>query len=311
MDKDFLKLIEQYDNISIFRHEFADPDALGAQFGLKSLIEDNFENKSVKALGLPVKSLNNSLYPAMDEADDSFIASSLAIILDTANIGRIDDKRYRLSKKIVKIDHHPSNEDYGDLNIVDVSVSATSYLLARIAYKNKLKVSKTTATYLYSGLVGDTGRFLHNNTTVDVFGCAKYLLANKADIAFVYDKMYKRSIKDLKLVGFIQQNFKIYQGRIAYYTLQEKDYAQFNVDFEKAKEHVNVLANIEDIAIWVSATFNPETKYYHISIRSSNIVINDVAEKFGGGGHKFASGVRVSTLARLNLILDELSKKLL
>lgn len=310
MVKSFLQLIEEYDNICIFRHEFPDPDALGSQFGMKGLIEDNYQNKNVKVLGLPIKTLNSHLYPEMDEVDDEFIKSSLAIILDTANSERIDDKRYRLSKKIIKIDHHPALEDYGDLNIVDVSVCATSFLLTRIARENNLKVSSNTATFLYSGIVGDTGRFLHNNTTAEVFNYAEFLVEKNADIESVYEKLYTRSINDLRLIGFIQQHFKIYQDKIAFYFLREQDYKQFDVDFEKAKEYVYVIANIENIKIWVSATYNPETKYYHISIRSNKVEIDDIAKKFGGGGHKYAAGVKVSTIARLFLIIKELSKKI-
>lgn len=310
MNKILIDLINGYDNISIFRHEFADPDALGAQFGLKSLIEDNFNNKTVKALGQPVKSLNASLFPEMDIADDDFIKSSLAIILDTANTARIDDKRFILSSKIIKVDHHPAIEDYGDINIVDTSACATSFLLCDFSNENNLFVSEKTATYLYAGLVGDTGRFLHNNTTSTVFECAKFLLNKGANISKVYENLYSNSLDQLRLIGYIQQNFKIYDDKIAYFFLRKHDYEQFDVEFEKAKEYVYVIANIENINMWLSATYNPETKYYHVSIRSNKIPIDDVARKFGGGGHKFASGVKVSTIARLILIVKELHKKI-
>lgn len=310
MEKQIFDLIKKYDNIAIFRHEFADPDALGAQFGLKSLIEDNFENKNVKALGQPVKSLNSILYPEMDEVDDAFISSALAIILDTANSARIDDKRYKLSLETIKIDHHPIIEDYADINIVDVKAPATSFILINMARKNNMLITSKTATYFYSGLVGDTGRFLHSNTTAEVFDCASFLLENGANIIEVYEKMYTNSLDQLRLIGYIQQNFKTYNNKIVYFYLRKHDYEQFNIEFEKAKEHIYVVANIENIKIWVGATFNPETKYYHVSIRSNNIPIDDVAAKFGGGGHKFASGVKVSTIARVLLIVKELHKKL-
>lgn len=310
MIKEFLQLIDKYNNISIFRHEFPDPDALGSQFGLKTLIEDNYPTKNVKVLGLPIKTLNSHLYPEMDQVDDEFIESSLAIVLDSANSERIDDKRYRLSKKIIKIDHHPALDNYGDLNIVDVKVAATSILLARISLENKWQISALAATFLYSGIVGDTGRFLHNNTSAEVFDYAKILLEHGADISNVYEKLYTTSVNEMRLIGYIQQHFKIYQDKIAYYYLTEPDYHQFSVDFEKAKDYVYVIANIENIKIWLSATFNPNTKYYHISIRSNKIEIDDVAKKFGGGGHKYAVGVKVSTIARLFLIIKELSKKI-
>ena len=310
MNKEIFNVIKKYDKIMIFRHEFADPDALGSQFGLKELILDNFANKEVYALGANVKSLNGLLFPMMDECSDDIIKESLVIVLDTANTQRIDDKRYQIGKEIIKIDHHPSIEAYGKYNYIDESICATSFFIARFAYALELKMSEVSATYLYAGLVGDTGRFLHNNTTARVFEMAAALIRSGARIKDVYDALYSRSIAEVKLTGYILENFKIVKPGLAYYLLEEADYLALGVTFDKAKEYVNTLADIEGIKIWVSATFNATTGFYHLSVRSKDITINDVAQRFGGGGHKHAAGIKTSSLERFNLILNELSEKL-
>lgn len=309
MYKEIFNTIKKYNKITIFRHEFADPDALGSQFGLKQLIQDNFSDKEVFAVGQNVKSLNGTIFPTMDEVSDEFIKDSLVIVLDTANVMRIDDKRYKNGRLIIKIDHHPILEQYGDYNYVDVKMCATSFFIMKFAMTMSLKVSPTAATYLYAGIIGDTNRFLHDNTDVETFEMAAQLLREGADIQRVYNLMYSRNVNEVKLTGHILDNFKMCGNHIAYYILEEEDYLNVGVDFERAKDYVNTLANIEDIEIWVSATYNPTTEFYHISIRSKNIQINDVAQQFGGGGHKFASGIKVSTLERFMSVLECLNQK--
>lgn len=311
MEKEILKLINEYDQICLFRHMFSDPDALASQFGLAQIIKDNFSNKQVRVLGENNLSLNGSLFPLMDDVDESFIKNSLAIILDTANTARIDDERFKLASKKIKIDHHPVVEKYADINYEDTNVCATSYLIAKLALNNDLKVSSLAATYLYAGIVGDTGRFLHNNTDYQTFELVTKLVGLKADIQKVYRLMYKKNINEIRLNGYILNNFKIIDNQVAYYILEPSEYEAIGVCFEKAKEYVNVLADIEDIKIWVGIVYSDETKFYHVSIRSKDIVINDIAQKMGGGGHKYASGIKASTLSRVQTILDLLKERAL
>lgn len=309
MYKEIRNIIKKYNKISIFRHEYADPDALGSQFGLKQLIIDNYPDKEVLVAGANVNSLNGTIFPNMDIVSDEFIEDSLVIVLDTANILRIDDKRYKNGKKVMKIDHHPIIEQYGDYNYVDTNVCATSFFIMKLALQVNFEVSSAAATYLYTGIIGDTNRFLHDNTNVETFEMAAELVRKGADIQKVYNLMYSRNINDVKLTGYILDNFEMHGENIAYFILEEDDYLAIGVEFEKAKDYVNTLANIENVAIWVSATYNSNTDFYHISIRSKNIQINDVAQQFGGGGHKFASGIKVSSLERLEKVLDALKLK--
>jgi len=308
MNKEIIKEIQAHDTICIFRHEFADPDAYGSQFGLKEILLDNFPHKNIYALGQDNDSLTDLLYPKCDIVEDAIICQSLAIVLDTANTARIDDQRYASAQKVIKIDHHLDIEQYGYIDLVDTSACATSALIAEFAIETKLEMNPDAATYLYSGIIGDTGRFMYDNTTGKTLEVAAYLLNKGANIQKVYDVMYTRTIEQVRLTGYILDNFKMYNDFFAYYILEEADYTNLGVPFNRAKEYVNTLAGIEGVKVWMSATYNPETKFYHISIRSKDIDINKVAVAFGGGGHRVASGVKASTLERVNLIMDALGK---
>ena len=122
------QLIEAYDVITIYRHIAPDSDALGSQFGLKQWILDTYPEKRVYALGLETSS-KSLRFPDSDIVDDSVIKQSLAIILDTANTARIDDGRWRMASKSIRVDHHIIVENFADYEIIDDIFGATCEIL--------------------------------------------------------------------------------------------------------------------------------------------------------------------------------------
>lgn len=304
-----IDLINEYDIITIFRHEFPDPDALGSQTGLKEIIEENFANKKVYLVGKHNETFSENLFDLEDNIDETIIKDSLAIVLDTANEGRVDDGSFKKAKYILKIDHHPPVDQFGDYNYIDVKACATSFLIAKLAYNYNLVVNERAATALYAGIVGDTNRFFHNVRS-SVFKMSEQLMESNANPTLVYNEMYAKSLEDLKITAFILDHYKVIKRKLAYYILEEEDYNACHVSFEKAKEFIHVLSGVKEFEIWVSCTYNAESGFYHVSIRSKSIIINDVAKLYGGGGHEHAAGVKVSTLERFHLILHDLEKKL-
>ena len=115
-------LIAQYDTITLFRHQAADCDALGAQFGLKQWIQEHYPDKQVYALGTSLGSHGKD-FPPIDAVSDEIITCSLAIILDTANAQRIDDERWRKAAYKIKIDHHIFYRCYHAADVTNSSVS--------------------------------------------------------------------------------------------------------------------------------------------------------------------------------------------
>lgn len=309
MFKEIISKIEEYKIITIFRHEFADPDALGSQNGLQTLILDNCADKEVYMLGSNNQDLL-ALYQPMDTLSDEKVKQSLAIVLDTANTARIDDKRYQTAKEIIKIDHHEVVEEYANINCVDTDATATSFIVAKMAIILGLKISEQAATYLFSGIVGDTGRFLYGKLNCDTFNTAGILIEHGADYFKIYEKFYTKNMNEIQLSSWIISNFKKTKHGVAYYILNEADYKQFDLTFEQAKDYVATLASIRGIDIWLSATYNPQSMLYHVSIRSKKHIINEIAREFNGGGHPNAAGVKVTSLSQLDEILEKLDKLL-
>lgn len=151
--------IKQYDTIIIHRHVRPDPDAYGSQCSLKEMIKLSFPEKKVYAVGEEDPSLK--FFARMDEIADDVYNGALVIVCDTANTERICDQRYSLGEKLIKIDHHPNHDAYGDIIWVDTKASSTSEMIYELFLYgkeiNELKMDEQVARLIYGGIVGDTG----------------------------------------------------------------------------------------------------------------------------------------------------------
>ena len=141
MYEKILNKINEFENIAIFRHAKPDGDCMFSSMALYYFLKDNF-NKKIKLGGFD----KFDLLSKNDKISDNFIQNALIFVLDTATDNRIDDFRAMAGKYIIKIDHHPGNNDFGDLNIVNPECSSTCELLADIFLSKKFKDFK------YSGL---------------------------------------------------------------------------------------------------------------------------------------------------------------
>lgn len=301
--------IVAYDKIIIHRHVSPDPDALGSQLGLASLIRENYPEKSVKTVGFNEASL--SWMGIMDEVDDEEYEGALVVIMDTANSARIDDERYKLGAKRIKIDHHPVVEDYADLNYVDTSATATSEIIVKLFLENEktyhLKMPLIAAESLYVGIIADSGRFLYDNTTVSTLSAASFLYECGIDRNKIHELLYRRSLNIVQAQGFVLSQFEVSQAGVAYFKMSKEVQESYGLTTGTRSALVNTLANIEGIRVWV-CFFENEDGRIRANIRSNGPIINEVAAKFDGGGHPKASGAIVKTWDDCSLLLEDLEK---
>ena len=136
----------------------------------------------------------------------------LGIVLDTANIERIDDQRYQLCKEIIKIDHHLVVDSYGTLNYEDSSASSASQLVGTFLKITANEITKSGAEALYLGIVGDTARFMYRNTDERTFAVAGALVQEGIDIVEIYNRIYMKKAKDLQINKFILNNHQFDGG---------------------------------------------------------------------------------------------------
>lgn len=299
-----IETINAYETIIIFRHVRPDPDALGSQLGFKHAIQKLFPNKKVYAVGSTVDNL--SFIGNMDNVSDEQFKDALALVLDTANAPRIDDERYQLCKTMIKIDHHPPVDQYGAINIVNTKASSTSEMiyeiLVDIGYGNDL-ITRDVARCLYIGIVGDTGRFLFNNTTSRTMAIASELLKYDIEHTQMINEMQQRDLTSMRFQGYVLQHFKFEEG-VGYIFITKEILKQFNISASDASLFVNTLADTQGIKAWAFAI--DETSEIRVRLRSKAVVINELAAEYNGGGHPLASGASVYSLEELEELLTKL-----
>ena len=302
-----LEQIKKYDTIIIHRHMRADPDALGSQVGLKELLQYNFPEKKIKVVGYDLPTL--TWLATMDQVEDDEFEGSLAIVCDTANTARIDDKRYLKAETIIKIDHHPNDEEYGDLVWIDTSSSSASEMIAIFAEENNLELSDNAAYLLTAGIIGDTGRFLYPSTSARTLRIASHLRAFDFDYAGLTRKMDTISYKIAKLQGYIYDHLEVDENGVARVLLSQEVLKQFNVTDAETAAIVGAPGRIDSVSLW-GIFVEQADGHYRVRLRSKIHPINEIAKEHDGGGHPLASGANSYSLEENEQIYKELKDAL-
>lgn len=306
----FYSSIKKFDRIVIFRHSKPDYDAMGTQMGLYTFIKDNFPEKEVHFVGDNHVTFTPKLFPETERLTDSFFQKPfLAIVCDVGDHDRIADPRYERATRILKVDHHPCKVEISSHPILDIDSAAAAEIMADILLKFKgTKISKEAASYLYIGIVGDSGRFLFSSTSPHTFAIASALIECGISINDIYLNMYEKKIDDLKVTAYVLNHFEVSPHGVAYYVLPDAIQKELNITSEQGKNNVNLFSNIEGINAWCSITEDPNPKDYcwRISIRSKQKDISGIANKWEGGGHAQASGCKIKSLDELDAFVESL-----
>lgn len=304
-----LDLIKKYDTVVIHRHENPDGDALGAQIGLSVLIRENFPSKTVYTVGDATKRYAFMDGANMDEIGDEAFSGALSVILDSAAASLVSDKRYALAAATARIDHHIYCETFTDVEIVDTSFESCAGMIAAFAKEAGLKLSKWSATAIFTGMVTDSGRFRYDSTNSRTFSLASMLMEYGIDTAALYRNLYSEELASVKRRAAFLSKITMYgDSSVAYmYNTREEVEALGMDTFSVSRGMVNVMSDIKGIDIWVNFTESEDGNVW-CELRSSKYNINPVAVKYGGGGHKKASGADVRDRAEAMQMLEDLKK---
>lgn len=305
--KDIYKLIKKYHIIVIARHIGADPDALGSQFALKEVIKENFKDKEVYAVGSTASKFR--FMGNLDKPEDIDLSQTLLIVLDTPDKKRIDGiEELEEYGDIIKIDHHPFVEKFSDTEYIE-ECSSTSQLIFKFILENKLKMNNKIAENIYLGIVGDTDRFLHDYTTSETIELASKLLnMSNIDFTSLYSYIYSRPLNEVKLQGYIYQNLELTKNNVAYIKLTDEILQKYEVDSAAAGNMINDLKYVNEILVWAFFSEDKKMNVIKANIRSRGPIINETASKYGGGGHKYASGARLKSWIEVDNLIKDLDE---
>lgn len=302
-----LEQIKQYQTIIIHRHQHPDPDCVGAQLGLRTILRDSFPDKTVLAVGKHYPGFDWLGQADTDVADDQY-KDALIIVVDTANQPRVDDERWTTGKQVIKIDHHPNDDAFGDLQWVRDQASSTSELLYDFYAANaaELTLSADAARLFYAGIVGDTGRFMYPATSAHTLEVAGRLMQTGFSASDVNQAEDEISPAMARLSAYVYQNLNILPSGAAWLKLSDADLEPFELgETDSTSAVVPLPGKITTVKAWA---FFVEAKdhTYRIRLRSKGPSINGLAKEHNGGGHALASGATAHDQAEIDQVVREL-----
>lgn len=298
--------IKKYDTIIIIRHQNPDPDAIGSQTGLANILQETFPEKKIFTPGtdLPVF---DWIAKMQDTPADTY-QNALVIAVDTANSIRIDDEPYyQNAAEIIKIDHHPNVDPFGNLNWVDETFSSCAEMIFTLAEESGYAVSQESGRRLYSGIIGDTNRFLYAETstrTLEIAAKLSKLGVNVSEVGHAEDQL---TLSVAKLEAYMLENFTLTESGFGYIILNKQILDIFNLAPGELDSAVPLIGKINTVKTWAILS-EKESDKFRVNLRSKVIPINQIASKFGGGGHPLASGVFVHGMDCVNQLLDDMDK---
>ena len=307
MYKEVVNKIKEYDTIVIARHIGVDPDALCSQLALRDSIKLTYPNKKVIAIGT-----GSSRFTHIGKLDKlEKLNNALLIVTDTPDKRRVDSLDFSMGSYTIKIDHHPFIEEFCDLEIIEEKKSSTCEIIMNIIEDTELLCDSNISELLYLGLVSDSNRFLFNSCNSNTFSIvSRFINDYPFDMDKAYEKLYLRPLSEVRLHGYISLNMKVTSNKLGYIVVTDDIINELGVDSASAGNMVNDFNYIKEILVWATITEDKKNNQYRVSIRSRGPEINKVAENHGGGGHKFASGVKTKTLDAAIDVMRDIDKEL-
>ncbi len=289
-----LNKIKEYDSIVIFRHKRPDGDAVGSTKGLQRILRLSFPEKTILLSNTDYSDYISFLGGEDGEISEEILKKSLGIVIDTATTERISDKRYVLCPELIKIDHHISVDNYGNPEWVVEEKSSSCEMIAEFyyAFRDELKIDTEAATYIYAGMVTDSGRFRFRSVSGDTMRYAGMLLDLGVDTDHLYAHLYMKEFHEFKFHGYVLDNIKMTENGVAYIRITTDTRKEFGLTYEEASACVSYMDSIKNSLIWI-AFIEADDGEIRVRLRSRFVTVNELAENYRGGGHDCASGATV------------------
>jgi phosphoesterase RecJ-like protein len=301
----FVDLVHRHQRFVLTTHVRPDGDGLGSMLALADVLEAPPLSKSVR---MTVASVLPPRYDFLDPArrirrfeppGDVYRDADAAIVLDTGTWNQLGDFGALLrSLPIAKavIDHHLTQDDLGALRLVDTTAEATGRLVYEAIAALGAPLLAPAAHCLLVAVAMDTGWFRHNNTTDATLILAADLLRAGARITEAYESLFEQNtLGRLKLRGLVQSRSGVaHGGKVAYTEIRRDDYAATGATPQDSEDLINDIRSIAGVEVGLLFMEQPRGGV-KISFRSRRADVARLAERFGGGGHRLASGAILET----------------
>lgn len=227
--------------------------------------------------------------------------------MDVPNLHRVDGIENLKYKEILKIDHHPAEDIKGKVDWTEETACSTCQMIAELILNSPLKLDTKIAGNLYLGIVSDSDRFLLSYTSAKTFKVVSELL-EKSKVSFtpLYNYLYDRSIDEVRFQGYLATNMQVTDNGLGYIVIPNEIIKEYDVDLATPSNLINNFNFIKEVIVWTFITEDSKNNSYKVSIRSHGPIINTTAANYHGGGHKYASGARLTSEAEIDKFIKEL-----
>jgi phosphoesterase RecJ-like protein len=290
-------LVERSRKVLVMSHKDADGDTLGSALAMVDVMRAMGKDPAIR-VPKPVPELYSFLpgYDAVNQERSGW-HPDLVIVMDASNLDRLSDLMTDIEEgtPIVNIDHHVSNDRFGQVNLVVVEASSTAEVAYDLLRQWEVEITPAVATNLYTGVLTDTGGFRHENTTYKALQVAAELVECGADPADIATQVYKRrKLSTLKLQAMVMGTIRFEcDDRLVYAYVSQEELRQAGATTEESEGIIDLLNSVDglDLALLFKEIAPSLTK---VSVRSREPVnANEVAALFGGGGHERAAGAEI------------------
>jgi len=312
--KKVVDCVKKHKNFLITSHTNLEGDALGSELAFLNLVRKlgkaatviNEDNLPYGYDFLPQK---NKLIKYKDNLKgiefDCFVALDCSDLSRTGEVYRLNSEK----KTILNIDHHISNRNFGNINWVEPHASSCSEMIYKLYKALHLPLDRDTAILLYTGILTDTGSFRYSNVSSFTHRAVSELLKFNLDVSRIYKSVYENiPFEDMKLLGKILPGMRRdVKGRIVWFQVKQNILRNKKLSFDLSEHILSFGRAVKDAQVVVLFKENLGVKNeIRVNFRSQGRAdVNKIAQFFGGGGHKTASGATVRGK------LDEVRKKVL
>ncbi len=303
--------IKEYSKIIIFRHFRPDGDAIGSTKGLQAMLKVSFPEKQIYLQNADFSEYLAFLGGEDDPIPDEEYQDALGIVVDTATTERISNKKFALCKELVKIDHHIPVQDYGVCQWVEEERSSACEMIAAFydAFKEELVMTKEAATYIYTGMVTDSGRFRFRSVSGETMRLAGLMIDQGIDLDFIYCNLYMRDFDSFKFEAYAHKKMKISESGVVSLFVTKRMKKKFHLSNEDASASVSFMEGIKNSLIWI-AFIQTEDGKIRVRLRSRYVAVSPLAEKYHGGGHACAAGATVYSKKEMKALIAEANELL-
>lgn len=302
----FLAALMVRDDFLLCSHENPDPDSIGSMLALYQILKQAGK-KVVMMSSDPVPDFPWPNIEQIQPFSDQYFENVIILDCEPDRTGKITSIIGR-AKTTFNIDHHQGNAGLCDYNYIDPEQAATCMIIYQFAKHADIELGYELAQPLYAGIVGDTGAFRHNNTTVQVFLAAADLTAHGAKPAETARVIFEsKSLKSLRFMGYSLGKIETkYDDRLVWLPLSQQDFKQHDIDPFECDQLIDYTRMVKGSKIAILfREVAPNT--IRIGFRSRTIDIHQLAVAFGGGGHLLAAGAQVE--GELSTVVQQVVEK--